>query len=37
LTGDETVVIAGLMRVRPGVTVAPELVELPPVAAQQGN
>ena len=37
LTGDETVVIAGLMRVRPGVTVTPELVELPPVAAQQGN
>jgi multidrug efflux system membrane fusion protein len=37
LTGDETVVIAGLMRVRPGVTVSPELVELPPAAAQQGN
>ena len=37
LTGDETVVIAGLMRVRPGVTVTPEMVELPPVAAQQGN
>jgi RND family efflux transporter MFP subunit len=37
LTGDETIVIAGLMRVRPGVTVSPELVELPPAAAQQGN
>jgi membrane fusion protein, multidrug efflux system len=30
LTGDETVVIKGLMRVRPGVTVSPQLVELPP-------
>lgn len=32
LTGDETIVIKGLMRVRPGVTVAPQRVELPPVA-----
>ena len=30
LTGDETIVINGLMRVRPGVTVTPQLVELPP-------
>jgi membrane fusion protein, multidrug efflux system len=29
LTGDETIVINGLMRVRPGVTVKPELVVLP--------
>ena len=35
LTGDETIVINGLMRVRPGATVTPELVELPPVADQQ--
>ncbi len=32
LTGEETIVINGLMRVRPGVTVKPELVTLPPVA-----
>jgi RND family efflux transporter MFP subunit len=32
LTGDETLVINGLMRVRPGVTVTPEPVDLPPVA-----
>ncbi len=30
LTGDEIIVINGLMRVRPGVTVAPQQVELPP-------
>jgi multidrug efflux pump subunit AcrA (membrane-fusion protein) len=30
LDGSETIVINGLMRVRPGVTVAPQLVELPP-------
>ncbi len=32
LSGEETIVINGLMRVRPGVTVTPDLVELPPVA-----
>lgn len=32
LTGDETVVVNGLMRVRPGVTVKPNVVTLPPVA-----
>jgi RND family efflux transporter MFP subunit len=32
LTGDETIVVNGLMRVRPGVTVKPQLVTLPPVA-----
>jgi multidrug efflux system membrane fusion protein len=31
LDGSETVVINGLMRVRPGVTVTPKPVELPPV------
>jgi membrane fusion protein, multidrug efflux system len=31
LTGSERIVIDGLMRVRPGVTVEPQLVELPPV------
>ncbi|QIG48082.1 efflux RND transporter periplasmic adaptor subunit [Nordella sp. HKS 07] len=29
LTGDETIIINGLMRVRPGATVKPELVTLP--------
>jgi multidrug efflux system membrane fusion protein len=36
LTGDETVVINGLMRVRPGVKVKPELVTLPPEAEVAG-
>ena len=30
LEGDETVVIAGLQRVRPGIKVAPQTKELPP-------
>jgi membrane fusion protein, multidrug efflux system len=33
LTGDETIVINGLMRIRPGVTVKPEAVNLPPEQA----
>jgi multidrug efflux system membrane fusion protein len=39
LTGNEIIVINGLMRVRPGVTVKPELVTLPPeqVAAGAGQ
>jgi multidrug efflux system membrane fusion protein len=36
LTGDETVVINGLMRVRPGVKVKAEIVTLPPEAAEAG-
>ena len=32
LTGDETIVVNGLMRVGPGVKVKPELVTLPPEA-----
>lgn len=36
LTGDETVVINGLMRVRPGVKVKPEMVTLPPEAEGAG-
>ena len=36
LTGDETVVINGLMRVRPGVKVKPEIVTLPPEAEAAG-
>ena len=32
LKGDERIVINGLMRVRPGSPVTPEVVELPPVA-----
>ncbi len=35
LTGDETIVVEGLMRVRPGATVTPEVKELPQVAAAQ--
>jgi RND family efflux transporter MFP subunit len=31
LNGDETIVVNGLMRLRPGIVVAPQLVELPPV------
>jgi membrane fusion protein, multidrug efflux system len=33
LTGDETLVVNGLVRVRPGVKVKPEMSTLPPVAA----
>lgn len=36
LTGEETIVINGLMRIRPGVTVKPELVTLPPEKAAGG-
>ena len=32
MTGDETIVVNGLVRVRPGVTVKPEMTTLPPVA-----
>jgi len=28
LTGDEQIVVEGLMRVRPGITVAPEVIQL---------
>jgi multidrug efflux system membrane fusion protein len=35
LTGDETVVVNGLVRVRPGVTVKPETITLPPKAEGQ--
>lgn len=37
LTGTETIVINGLMRVRPGVTVKPELVTLPPKVEPVGQ
>ena len=36
LTGNETIVINGLMRVRPGAVVKPELVTLPPEQAASG-
>ena len=36
LTGEETIVINGLMRVRPGIKVTPELVTLPPKAETVG-
>ena len=30
LTGEETIVVGGLIRVRPGVTITPKMTELPP-------
>ncbi len=36
LTGDETVVVDGLVRVRPGAKVKPEMVTLPPTAETAG-
>src|SRR3546814_13504873 len=35
LTGEETIVINGLLRVRPGVVVTPKPVELAPVVAAE--
>src|SRR3546814_18249239 len=32
LTGEETIVISGLMRGRPGLPVTPDMTQLPPVA-----
>jgi membrane fusion protein, multidrug efflux system len=37
LKGDETIVINGLMRVRPGVKVDPKLTTLPETAVAQAN
>jgi membrane fusion protein, multidrug efflux system len=37
LKGDETVVVNGLMRVRPGVKVTPKMTTLPPTAVAQAN
>ena len=37
LTGDETIVINGLMRVRPGIEVQPKMTELPPARAPAGG
>ena len=34
LKGDETIVVNGLARVRPGMTIDPQVQELPPVAAK---
>jgi multidrug efflux system membrane fusion protein len=36
LTGDETVVVNGLVRVRPGVKAKIEMTELPPKAQTAG-
>lgn len=35
LTGEETIVVNGIVRVRPGVKLAPKSTTLPPVAGQQ--
>ncbi|GLS39706.1 MexE family multidrug efflux RND transporter periplasmic adaptor subunit [Mesorhizobium tianshanense] len=37
LTGEETVVINGLVRVRPGITVKPEMTTLPPKVEAEGQ
>jgi membrane fusion protein, multidrug efflux system len=37
MTGDETIVVNGLMRVRPGIKVKPELVVLPQEAAESAE
>lgn len=37
MTGDETIVVNGLMRARPGTKVKPEIVELPPEAQATGS
>lgn len=33
MTGDETIIVNGLMRIRPGVKVAPQMIELPQEAS----
>jgi multidrug efflux system membrane fusion protein len=35
MTGDETIIVNGLMRIRPGVKVAPQLIQLPQEASNQ--
>jgi multidrug efflux pump subunit AcrA (membrane-fusion protein) len=37
LDGSETIIVNGLMRVRPGVTVQPTLTELPPTRETAGG
>ena len=37
LTGDETIVVNGLMRVRPGAQVAPKMTTLPPTRERNGS
>jgi RND family efflux transporter MFP subunit len=37
LTGDETVVVNGLARVRPGLQVDPKLTTLPPIRERNGS
>ena len=37
MTGDETIVVNGLMRIRPGVKVAPQMSTLPPEAPNAGS
>jgi len=35
MTGDETIIVNGLMRIRPGVKVAPQLIQLPQEASNE--
>jgi hypothetical protein len=37
LKGDETIAVNGLMRIRPGVKVAPQMTTLPPVRERSGS
>ena len=37
LKGDETIVVNGLMRIRPGVKVSPQMTTLPPVRERKAN
>jgi multidrug efflux pump subunit AcrA (membrane-fusion protein) len=36
LTGDETLVVNGIVRVRPGIKVTPQVTTLPPVRERNG-
>jgi RND family efflux transporter MFP subunit len=37
LTGNETVVVNGLVRVRPGASITPQMINLPPVRERNGS
>jgi multidrug efflux pump subunit AcrA (membrane-fusion protein) len=37
LTGDETIVVNGVVRIRPGIKVTPKTTTLPPVRERNGS
>ncbi|MDF2813117.1 MAG: efflux transporter periplasmic adaptor subunit, partial [Microvirga sp.] len=37
LKGDETIVVNGIVRVRPGIKVAPQMTTLPPIRERNGS